>query len=73
MSEAFVKTLKRDYARVTPLARCRDSSRARHRMVLGLQCQPPAFSSAHALACRVPRRNYKPPDCPVKRGALHKA
>ena len=60
ISEAFVRTLKRDYVQVTPAAGRRRRPRIAPRLVRGLQHPPPALRAQDALASRVhrsPNRN----------------
>ena len=49
MSEAFVKTFKRDYVRVNPLAGCPHGAPADRRMDRRLQRRPSSFSAQDAL------------------------
>jgi transposase InsO family protein len=56
MSEAFVKTLKRDYLRVSPGARRQNRALPDHRMDRRLQREPSSFRATDALASRVQTR-----------------
>ena len=65
MSEAFVKTLKRDYVRITPIpdAQPRFIASPSGR---GLQREPPSLRAHNALAPRVQKSPLTSPRCPVK-------
>ena len=55
MSEAFVKTLKRDYVRITPIPDAEAALDRDRRVVRGLQREPPSLRAQNALAPRVQR------------------
>ena len=60
MAEAFVRTMKRDYARVSHFAQCRSGHPAVAGLVRPLQHGSPASSSAISFAARVHRLALKP-------------
>lgn len=71
LSEAFVKTFKRDYVRVHPLP---DAKTALSLIAgRGLQREPSTFRAQHPLASRVQKSPIMTPGCPARQGQLHRS